>query len=1094
MSNRDLTWWPVENGFQIALDGRELVCRDRERNPVVPVPQAVLDTRSYPAWALVNRPGEADLADASEAVVKGLWGRQAVVVAAGYERAADNLPAEHLPVFFEQAARKLDRSYGDKKRAASFFARARAAEAEHGLPITDQAWLGVHFDFAALGVLSAKSVADFVKALPNRAEPDTALEALIRVAVLRAHAGQAPWPQLPKQVSAFAKAAKRDELAAHRDLVEQLVGAESLGESAVALWTTWEPILVRVCAESPKARGLLLNLLPEPEKLDGWWLEFLDGCGASAGLFGPAEPGAEPAGGRAAWLERTVWHPNMNATLRRRKRSTALLVPQISELIVRMAQALREDGVPVRLHGPDYWAKYVDVNVLETCLAHGVPVADLAPGSGLALESWLRLRGPEDDLAATAADPRFAPILRSWAEKGDAVRLWTIPALRRFLPEPAGTETDRHPLDGPKMHSAVHDFDEVREPWGGHRRVPNTLHTIRVLTRALREGTAPDTVEQARGFGVTMSLAGRVEWAVLRAVSPATHAERRAMLRAFLEVWAESVFTDPGTRIYHGTAHLDRDVAADEHGLALASYHTHRTAEPFVAVTDGATGSEPPSLGPVETVTERSVGWGTAERLRRVLDQLCEHGPVPHDPAAAAALVDRGTGLSRGGAEMVLAGIFGADGRNDRATLSPEAAAVLGIDAKQGGEIAREVSWLTADQRLTVLTGVLPDDPAELWRPGGMVAVAERLARAWTTQLGGGAAVPEQTLSAAPPNLSPDRSIRRILSALAGPDRSPILTRDIDVWLRPGREKDAVAYITSDGETVHEFDRWLSGLTHAIAWAYAALPEGDPVRAGIPEAVRLLRERFAHPGLLLYAIHNDRSVDSLAERFGPVPYSGPVPLPDVTFDDGLIVVAHRAGKSWFYFRPSRYRVDAARTAELDALNTWHLGTLAAVRFLTGPECDRMVERVASGGLAAGAREADPRASAPEIVADLAGHFGLSTDAAALYLQLLAMPHPSDAQVRIWNGWSTAQHKDAVSEILARGLVVEDKRPKSGRKVFLPGTWEKAADYKYARPMEAWKLALLRTMSLHHSFDWPFRPLPELFAAARDRVVGGDVPQ
>lgn len=637
MWNPDLTWWPAGNGFQIALDGAELVCRDRDQNPVVPVPQAVLDTRNYPAWALVNRPGEADVAEASQAVLEGLWGREAAATAAGYERAADNLPAEHLPAFFEQAARKFDWFFADKKRAAGFFARARAAEAEHGSPITDQAWLRVHFEFAGLGVLSAKSVADFVKALPTRAEPDAALDALIRVAVLRAHAGQAPWPQLPKQVSAFAKAAKRDEQAAHRDLLEQLVGAESLWESAAALWTTWQPMLVRVCAESPKVRGLLLNLLPEPQSLDGWWLEFLDECGASAGLFGPAEPGAEPAGGRAAWLERTVWHPNMNATLRRRKRTTHLLVPQISELIVRMAPALRADGVPVRLHGPDHWAKYVDVNVLETCLAHNVPVADLPADCDLALDSWLRLRGPEDDLPATAADPRFAPILRNWAEKGDAVRLWTIPALRQFLPEPAGTEADRHRLDGPKMHSAVHDFGKVSEPWGGRRRVPNTLHSIRVLTRALREGTAPD-VEEAKDFGMTMSLAGRVEWAVLRAISPATDAERREMLAAFLEVWAESVFTDPGIRIYHGTARLDRDLAADEHGLALASYHTHRVASPFVAVTDGSIGAEPPSLGPAQTMTELSVGWGTSERLRRVLDLLREHGPVPHDPAAATTL------------------------------------------------------------------------------------------------------------------------------------------------------------------------------------------------------------------------------------------------------------------------------------------------------------------------------------------------------------------------------------------------------------------------------------------------------------------------
>lgn len=43
----------------------------------------------------------------------------------------------------------------------------------------------------------------------------------------------------------------------------------------------------------------------------------------------------------------------MNATLRRRSRVSKLLPTQISDLIVRMAPALRADGVPVRLQGPE---------------------------------------------------------------------------------------------------------------------------------------------------------------------------------------------------------------------------------------------------------------------------------------------------------------------------------------------------------------------------------------------------------------------------------------------------------------------------------------------------------------------------------------------------------------------------------------------------------------------------------------------------------------------------------------------------------------------------------------------------------------------
>ena len=1099
MTNPGLTWWPVENGSSIALDGALLRCRDQDGNPVVPVPQAVLDTRRYPAWALVNRPGEVGLAEASEAAVMGVWGRSAVKVADAYQRAVRDLPGDHLPVFFEQAARKLDWGYADKRRAATFFDLARAAEAEHGVPISDRDWLRLHLDFAGLGALSAKAVAGFVKGLADRAEPDVALDSLIRVAVLRAHAGQAPWPQLPRQVSAFAKAAGCDERATHRRLLEQLVGAEALWESPAALWTAWRPMLVQVCAESAVVRGLLLNLRPEPESMDGWWLDLLDECGATAGLFGAVEPEAEPAGGRAEWLARTVWHPQMNATRRRRSRYSSLHAPQLRELIVRMAPALRADGVPVQLDGPDYWAKGVDPNVLETCLAHGVPVADLGPDGGLKLGTWLELRKPDDDLPATASDPRFAPILRSWVEGNDPVRLWTIPALRRFLPEPAEGDVDRHPLDGPGMHTAVNDFGKLRDP-SGMPKGWNTLHAVRVLTHALRKGTATDCAAQASGFGTTMSLAGRIEWAVLRAVAPATEPERRERLAAFLEVWAESVFTDPGVRIFHGTSGRDRYFAADEHGLALPTRLTHKDAEPFVAVTYGSPDAEPPSLGPVETVAEVGVGWGTPERLHRVVDLLREHGPVRHDPAAAATFVAGGTGLSRAAAEMALSGMVALDRHREPAhdPLTPEVCTLLGIDAKQADDIYSEVSWPTEDQRLDLFTGVLPDDPAQLWQPGGMVAVAERLAAAWKSQFGGGAPVPEQTYAAVPPRLSSDLPVHRLLSAMAGPDRSEILTRDIDVWLSPRKEFPALH--TSDGETVHEFERWLEDLTRVIRWAYAALPEGDPVRAGIPETIRLLRERLAHPGLLLYVNHRDTSLKWVETRFGPLPHTGPVPLPDITFDDGLTVVAHRSDRSWFYFRPSQYGVDPARTAELDDLTPtyWRPGPLTAVRFLIGPDCDRILERVTSGGLAVGAFEADPRASAPEAVADVARHLGLSTAAAGLYLQLMAMPDPTDAHVRAWNHWRPAHHKAAVSEILARGLVIEDKRSGAGRKVFLPGTWQKvtytSSRYKSSRPVEDWKHHFMRSMSVSSAYHWPARPLPDLFEAARDRVLAGDLPK
>lgn len=902
-----------------------------------------------------------------------------------FDRIAPTLSVADLPRFYDRAAREL-LSCRDRKRAATMFAQARAAESAPGaVPVTDDVWLELHREFASWGALSTKSVAEFVKALKMRIEPKAALEALGQIAVLRARAGQAPWPQLPKQVSAFAKAAGVDELTAHRQLLEPLLMTPPVWESAAAMWIAWRPIMVRVCADSPRIRGLLLNLLPEPESMDGWWLEMLDECGATAGLVGAAEPGAEPVGGRAAWLERTIWHPNMNATLRRRSRVSRLLPTQIVDLIAQMAPALRTDGVPVRLDGPDYWTQRVDVRVLEACLANGVPVADLSDDAGLGLDLWLRGRRPQDDLTATAQDPRFAPVLRDWARKGDAAQLWAIPALRAFLSPPQEAATAPHPLDGPRIYSAVHEFGAVSPI--SSRAVPRLLYSLRMLTTTLRAGTAANTDPGIVWLGETAELAGRIEWVVLRAISPSTPADRRELLTALLEVWGESVLADPAARIFHGTAHFDqgRDVVADEHGVAMRTYYQKENLKPFMALTDGSPGVEPPSLGRVESVVEMPVGWGTADRLRRLVALVREHGGVPRDPAAAAKLAE-GTGLSGYAAEMALAGLIGACGYAVPFTTAEERKA-LGINAKQADAGREELARIRSRQRLDLLLGILPDDPAELWQPGGMVALAERLAANWVAQLGRGAVVPEATLAAAPDLGWPVLPTQHVLAALADPSRSPLLN--------------------TDGE-LREFSRALPALFQGICWAYAALSSDDPVRVGVPDAVRLIQKQVAQ-------------LDRL--------------------DRGL------------------------------------------TRFFAGPACAGIVERIASGMLPAGTCEADPRASVPELVAQVGQELDLGPEAAALYLQVLAMPNPSDKNVRSWNRWNAATHKAAVADLVAKGLVLEEKRPKAGRGIVLPGLWRKSRSVPGSRPIEYWKIELLVGVGLDGDDDWPAVPLPELFATA-----------
>ncbi|MFE0132630.1 hypothetical protein ACFWY6_13825 [Streptomyces sp. NPDC059037] len=119
------------------------------------------------------------------------------------------------------------------------------------------------------------------------------------------------------------------------------------------------------------------------------------------------------------------------------------------------------------------------------------------------------------------------------------------------------------------------------------------------------------------------------------------------------------------------------------------------------------------------------------------------------------------------------------------------------------------------------------------------------------------------------------------------------------------------------------------------------------------------------------------------------------------------------------------------------------------------------------------------------MAKAAADLGLDADAATLYLQLLALPAPTDRNIRRWNNWTPARHKAAAARLLDVSLVVADRRPRAGRTTFLPGDW--AAAKKPHHPMETWKADLLGA-ELSHDREKVLTspttgPLPELFNRA-----------
>ncbi|MCX4671437.1 hypothetical protein OG453_32935 [Streptomyces sp. NBC_01381] len=607
-------------------------------------------------------------------------------------------------------------------------------------------------------------------------------------------------------------------------------------------------------------------------------------------------------------------------------------------------------------------------------------------------------------------------------------------------------------------------------------------------------GRTDQLPDQYRGWYWSRFI-GRIGAVALRAGSFPVHADLREVLLAMLDVWAGTPFADPAAlaRMRTGTIELTDDgayAARDERGAVLAVHGNgaKATGEHFVELRTGE--ADPPAPGDITAAEPVPTGgWGTPAQLQGLTTLVRANGPAPWDRDAAAALADA-TGLSRAAASLLLAGI--PDGSYVKWRLDAEARKTLRLKQSEADAGLRELNDLQVPARLDLLAGVLPDDPEQLWRPGGQAALADRIAEAWRTQQGTRPAVSEATLAVATEHESVRMAPAAVCTVFTDPTSNAVLTRDADTRLRAS----SVIGHGWEGEDGFRFKELLASTCHAMPWIYAELPGGDPVREGLPKVATLLRERLAHPELLLdtrgYSLRG-WTVADLAPSFpGAQEYrEARTPLDHPTLDDGLTVIAEggidRRGarqSPGIYFRPAQYGKDE-RSQRLDSAVDREGSYLSLVRWLRGPECRRLEERISSGALPPGSYETDPRASAPDTVAKAAADLGLDTDAATLYLQLLALPAPTDRNIRRWNDWTPARHKAAAAPLLDASLVVTDRRPRAGRTTFLPGDWASAK--KPHHPMETWKADLLGA-ELSHDREKVLTsptagPLPELFNRA-----------
>ncbi|WP_189231680.1 DNA-binding protein [Streptomyces flaveolus] len=479
----------------------------------------------------------------------------------------------------------------------------------------------------------------------------------------------------------------------------------------------------------------------------------------------------------------------------------------------------------------------------------------------------------------------------------------------------------------------------------------------------------------------------------------------------------------------------------------------------------------------------RAPGWVAAFRA-----ELAERGPAPWRPEAAEEFA-RLTGVTPTTARLVLAGMPQIDDKREAvpsATLK-----TIGVKAADARVAKDELRALDMDALRAVVAALLPVEPARLWTHGPDAA---RAAEVWNERLGRRTPLPEEVLHDAvrtvePVGWAPADALRGFVDLAT----EPRLTRDL-TWTFGH-------YRVESAERTPGFDNSaLKGSVALAAWLAHRLPAGDPIRAALPGVLTALRDRLAHPGLLLGL---DRRADWEAFRRA----AGD---PDETGD---AFVRHGA---LLFGTEGAEPVPAVRPALLDTTGDGpHLTALFTGERPNAQETAlrlvhdrRFAELLADPGApVAGERDADgawwpqdPARSVPDLVGEVAGRHGLGEDAAVLYLMVLALPDPTDRNVARWTGWGgrrggTARLRAARAELAATGLVLEGSRPKAGRSLFLPGGWAQLANPHL--PLERWKLPLYDLLDGETpvlGVVVPARPVAGLYRDAWRRVQDGDGPR
>lgn len=643
-------------------------------------------------------------------------------------------------------------------------------------------------------------------------------------------------------------------------------------------------------------------------------------------------------------------------------------------------------------------------------------------------------------LGVDAADTRMHPLLTSVVMVAvDALQ--SVRAAAEITGRAGGDPAADEVVDVPALNKVV----------AAHRPQYSRGSLQRVI-QAIDDGSVPDeNLDVAQIIGWESAL-------VALAAAPLRPAEERTQLARLGVDLGEVGFLTPGMgtavvpQLTSGTAGAWFTTRADGGHRLLRIAASYDYSVVLFAGEAPATVHDLP-------VTVASGERPDPDALLGVLLHLRDtDATLEWDPGWATALA-AATGLSEAAAAILLMGLPRL-GEYVQNFLPADVRTLLGLKVAEADMARTELRALPIQHLIALLAAAVPlSDPASYLTAGPDIAA---MANMWRKLRGDRLTLPADVVA----------DVTKTFHEW-GADKVPELLQEVP---------DARTFADSRAHLQPAF----------LAAMAERLPLDDPLRAWLADRLEQLAAAFVATPQVEAAYSYSAQV--LAALSLPEPQDRTVAERHEV--DGLVLVC-QYGRVEIFYSPAEAQKQPELLPRLEGLPVDNAGALRRTvrlhEFLTG---DAVAETVAWLRTPGSGSPRDPQAVVPGVVEQAAAGLGVPAEAARYWLQLAALPNPSDRVVQAATGWTKAARTAAAAPLLEQGLVIEAKRPRAGRTLFLPGGWlEASAPHP---PMEVWKAPFFdlddtpKVSPLFGAVVY-VGPMSTLFTDAWQRYADGDAP-